>query len=118
MRRLRLVLTVLILLSASLVKAQSTQPIKLKGKVSDSTGAVMAATDVKAFQGTRIIKEAQTNDNGEFELDLPAGEYRVEVSAPDFNAFRQTVRVAPNVAPMAVTLSLAIVETTVEVKEE
>src|SRR5207249_6802573 len=46
------------------------------------------------------------------------GDYRVEVSAPDFNTYRQTVRLAANTPPLAVTLSLAVVETIVEVKDE
>ena len=118
MRRLRLVTLSLILLGASALGAQNAQTAKLKGKVVDTTGAVMTATDVKVFQGTRVAKEGQTDNNGEFDFDLPPAEYRVEVSAPDFNTFRQTVRLAGNTPPLAVTLSLAVVETVIEVKDE
>src|SRR5262245_10758289 len=100
MRRLRSLTTVVLLLSVAIVgAAQNAQTAKLKGKVVDTTGAVMAATDVKALQGTRIIKEGQTDNQGDFEFDLPPGEYRLEVSAPDFTPFRQAVRVTPNMAP-------------------
>src|SRR5262245_537128 len=119
MRRLRSLTIVVLLLGVAIVgAAQNAQTAKLRGKVVDTTGAVMAATDVKAFQGTRIIKEIQTDNQGDFELDLPSGEYRVEVSAPDFTPFRQAVRVAPNMAPLSVTLALAVIEQIVEVKED
>jgi hypothetical protein len=118
MRTSRLVALALILWGGSAFGAQNPQTTKLKGKVADTTGAVLTATDVKVFQGTRVAKQGQTDNNGEFSFDLPPGDYQVEVSAPDFNTFKQNVRLAADTPPLAVTLSVAVVKTTVDVKDD
>jgi len=121
-RRVRLAAIAILSLSAAIhgLAAQNTsQPTaKLRGQVLDTTGAAMALVDVRVFQGDQLIKQAPTSDQGDFEFDLPPGEYRVEVDAEAFKPFRETVRVAPGMAPFPIRLSLQIVETVVEVRDE
>jgi len=114
MRKSVLLVLTVFLVASSMFAAQTRNP-RLTGKVSDSTGAVMPGTDIRVTQGDRTVAETKTNAEGAFGVELPAGEYKVQVSAPDFKAFEQTVRVTPNMAPLNVSLSLAIVETKVEV---
>jgi len=70
---------------------------------------------IKVFQGTSLVKEAKASLTGDFEIDLPAGEYRLEISAPDFTDHSQVVRVVPNLPALKITLTLASLPTTVDV---
>ena len=56
------------------------------GTVTDPTGAVVAAASVEVRQvSTGKIRRDRTNASGQFNLaGVPAGEYRVQVSAPGF----------------------------------
>jgi carboxypeptidase family protein len=118
MRRLRLFTVAFILLSISIFGAQSAQTVKLRGKVTDSTGAVMSATTVKAYQKGQLVKEAITDDQGGFSVDLAPGQYGVEVSAPDFTPYRETVQLSAASPAMAVALEVATVETIVNVTDD
>ena len=102
--------------------AQSNQTMHLRGKVLDSTNLPMAATDVKVYKGNakpkagaEPLKAAQTNGNGDFDIEVPAGDYFVEVTAPDFNPFGQAVKAAANMQPLAVTLSVKTVDMAIDV---
>jgi len=102
--------------------AQNNQSLHLKGKVLDSTQLAMAATDVKVFKGTakpkagtEPFKSGQTNGNGDFDIEVPAGDYYIEISAPDFNVFSQAVKATANMQPLAVTLTVKTVETVIDV---
>src|SRR5215467_6812196 len=117
MQRLRL-FTVCLLLSVSVLAAQSAQTAKLSGKVVDATGAVMSTVDVKAYQKGQLVKAGQTDDQGNFSLDLAPGQYGVEIAAPDFRPFRQEVQVNSTLAPLAVTLEVAATDQLVEVRED
>jgi hypothetical protein len=103
------------MLGISSLSAQTGQTVSLQGRVLDSTGLPMAATDVKVFRGTTLVLEGKTNTNGEFNLGVAAGEYRLEVSAPDFATNTQTVRAAAGMQPLAITLSLRPVDTVIDV---
>jgi hypothetical protein len=115
----------LILMSASILVAQNTSvvapagTVKVKGQVKDSSGLVMSAVDVRILQGTgknpKVIKQGVTNSTGEFDLDVPPGDYRVEITAPDFEPFDKAVRASATMDPLAVTLSLAAISTVVNV---
>jgi len=102
--------------------AQNAQTMHLKGKVSDPTDLPMPATSVKIYkgnsapkQGTAAFKEAQTDNSGDFDLEIPAGDYYIDISAPDFNPFKQAVKATAAMQPLAVTLTVKTVETVVEV---
>jgi hypothetical protein len=113
--RFRLVTLGLLLVSASLVGAQTT---RLRGRVTDATGAVMPAVTVNIYQSGSPVRTGQTNANGDFDFELPPGSYGVEASAPDFNRFRQEIQLAPGMPPLSIGLSVASFETRIEVKDE
>src|SRR5688572_30360933 len=117
MRKIYLNFLVALAFCISVAGAQNLQTIRLKGKVLDSTGLPMASADVKVFQDTRLITEGKSNTVGDFDLEVAPGEYRLEVSAPDFDLSRQTVRANADMPPLAVTLSVKPVDTIVEVKD-
>ena len=128
MRKLRFVTVVgLLLLSISILgaQAQTAQPAaqvpagmaRLSGAVKDSTGGVMVSVDVRVLQGEKVVAQTQTDGEGNFAVNVPPGEYRVEVAAVDFSPFRQTVQASATSAPLAITLTLAALEETrVEVR--
>jgi hypothetical protein len=120
MRKLRSLTIVFALMCATLVSAQSPQNARLRGRVLDATGAVLVDADVKVFQGnaTEALKASKTNNSGDFDIEVPVGEYAVEVSAPDFETHREVVRVAPNMRALSVSLSLAGVTTTVDAQDD
>src|SRR5262245_24185841 len=98
MRALKVALAVLLLASTTIhaqgPNAQRTnqaaaQTSKLAGRVVDPSGAVMLGVDIKLFQGTTLVKQGKTDDRGTFSIEVPPGQYRVEVSAPDFKTINQ-----------------------------
>lgn len=80
----------------------------------------MQAVDVMVFEGdaTEPLAVATTDAEGLFSVELPEGEYRMEVSAPAFATFIETVRVVAGMEPLPVTLILDIVRQEVEVSTE
>src|SRR5689334_8159519 len=101
----------LILLVTTVGLAQST---KIRGKVLDSSGLIMPGASVKIYQGTKIIQETTTSNNGDFEVTVPAGNYKIEASAPDFAAQTQDVKAGANLAPLTFKLDLAVIATNVD----
>jgi hypothetical protein len=94
----------------------------LKGKVLDSTNLPMAATNVKVFKGTSepkagtaAVKEGVTNNDGDFDLEVPPGDYYIEISAPDFNPFKQAIKATATMQPLAVTLTVKVAEFVIDV---
>ncbi len=92
----------------------------LSGKVTDETGAVMQAVDVRIFEGdsTEPLVVVTTDTEGVFSIDLPEGEYRMEVVAPAFATFIETVRVVEGMEPLPVTLALDVVRQEIDVDTE
>jgi uncharacterized membrane protein YgcG len=92
-------------------------PVKLTGKVVDESGAVMPSTDVKVFRGRNNtpVVSGKTDGAGQFDLPVAPGEYRLEVSAPDFETSRQTIRVAAGMKPLNIELKLPSVVVELEV---
>jgi Carboxypeptidase regulatory-like domain len=86
----------------------------IRGRIADSAGAGMTAT-IRAYQGTSLIRETKASLAGDFELMLPAGEYRLEVTAEDFATHTETVQVVPGLQPLKITMTLAVIATSVEV---
>ena len=84
----------------------------MSGTVTDETGGVMQAVTVRVFPegGAEPVRETATDQNGRFRLEVPAGPYRIEVSAPAFRTVDRLVRAAPGLPPLDVTLALALEE--------
>jgi hypothetical protein len=117
MRRVFFFIVLSFIVSLSVVGAQTPANVHLKGKVLDSTQGAMAGATVKVFrgtaepkEGTAPAKEGVTNGVGDFDVELPAGEYHVEISAPDFGTFKQAVRLTAAMPPLSVTLSVKELE--------
>ncbi|MBI4474646.1 MAG: TonB-dependent receptor [Acidobacteria bacterium] len=84
----------------------------------DVSGAAMPGVTVKVYQGDQVVKESTSGATGDFAIPLPAGEYRVEVSAPDFTTHEEIVRVAPGLGPLTVTLQLGMIVQEVQVEAQ
>src|SRR5712691_9410518 len=93
-------------LSVSIAHAQT---VLLRGNVLDPSGAVIPEAVLKVSQGGKVVGERKSDATGSFSFDVPAGEYRLEVSAPDFRTYVQNVRVTPNMRPLSISLTLAAV---------
>ena len=101
------------LVSLAGLSAQTNQAaVPLKGQVLDTTQGAMAGATIKVYrgtaepkEGTAPTKEGVTSAVGDFDIELPAGDYRIEVTAPDFNTFKQAVKLAADTPPLAVTVS-------------
>ncbi|HLH30573.1 MAG TPA: carboxypeptidase regulatory-like domain-containing protein, partial [Terriglobia bacterium] len=93
------------------------QSAKLKGKVMDATGSIMPGVQVKIYQGTKVVQQGLSSDMGEFELAVAPGDYKLEVSAPDFNTYTEMVKVAADSGPLSITMQLATIAQNVEVTE-
>ena len=76
----------LLLIACAAVFAQVTADANLTGIVKDSTGAVVPNAQVKLESAnTGAMREARTNDTGEYRFDLVTpGTYTVTISAPGF----------------------------------
>jgi hypothetical protein len=62
----------------------SPQPVgRVKGQVVDLIGAVVANARV-VFANAEVNRTAVSNQDGDFEIELPAGEYRVTVAPNGF----------------------------------
>src|SRR6516162_7714521 len=103
---------ILILLISIVSFAQST---KLKGRVMDTTGSIMPGVQIKLVQGDKVVQQGLSSDMGEFEITVNPGDYKLEVTAPDFNPYTEMVRVTPDMGPLTVTMQLATVAQNVEV---
>src|SRR5262245_11221696 len=123
MQALKVALGVLLLASTTIyaqapnarTNQAAAQTSKLAGRVLDPSGAVMLGVDIKLFQGATLVKEGKTDERGTFSLEVPPGQYRVEVSAPDFKTINQELRITPNMPSVSISLSLATVATQIDV---
>ncbi len=107
------------LLVASLVTpAAWGQTETLTGRVLDSTGAVIPGALVTVNAGDETVEEIRTGDGGEFELSLPPGEYRLQVTAPDFEPYTEVIEIQAGMSALSVTLDLAPIRQSVEVEED
>ncbi|MCH8268754.1 MAG: carboxypeptidase regulatory-like domain-containing protein [Acidobacteria bacterium] len=102
MRTLSLLIVPLLLAAPSWAQTET-----LKGRVLDSTGAFIIDASVTGYRGDEVVAETRTDDGGEFELLLPPGEYRLEVSAADFASYIQLIQVQSDMDPLAITLLVA-----------
>ena len=112
MKRWSVIALAIVLLSAMVASAQTN---RLRGTILDPSGAVIPEADIKLTQGSRSVVEGKSDATGNFSFDVPAGEYRIEVSAPDFKTHQQNVRVNANLRPLSVVLAVATVTAVVDV---
>ena len=98
------------------LNAQNAPP-HLRGRITDASGAVIPGSKITVLRGSAVIDELVTNLTGDFDMELAAGDYRLEVNTAGFNPLRQNVRVAAGIAPLSLTLTVAKVEQTVEVSD-
>ena len=105
-------------LAAAAAQAQSTQSTIL-GTVQDSTGAIVSGAAVRVTDtDANVFRTAVTDSAGNFQvLDLTAGHYRLEVSAPGFSgevedglllAARQQLRANVQLKPGAVAQEVTV----------
>jgi len=108
MRRQRLLALIALLLCNAILAAQTANTTKLKGQVDDSTGGVMIGANVQVSTVTpaRVVASAKTDEMGQFEMDIAPGQYLLKVMVPDFKDISQTIRVAPDMEPLSITMSL------------
>ncbi|MGD0098231.1 MAG: TonB-dependent receptor [Terracidiphilus sp.] len=97
-----------------------TRPTQLSGTVVDTSGAVIAgaAVQAKSANGT-VRKSALTDKTGSFTISrLPAGDYRLVVSSPDFETQETpiTIGTVEAAAPLRISLAVRTVSTTVNVE--
>ena len=121
MRMRKLLPVLLMLLTASLISAQSAQvtsSTQVKGRVMDSTGSIMLGVQIKVYQGDKVVKEGTTAAAGDFEIPLEAGEYKLELTAPDFEKYTEVVNVTPGMGPLSITMLLAQITQNVEVNTD
>ena len=102
----------ILMLSASTVIAQS---VRLRGTVLDPSGAVIPGAGLRVLQGSRVAGEGKTDGTGNFSFDLAPGEYRLEITAPDFKPHQQNVRLTPNMRPLSISMAVATVNAVVDV---
>jgi carboxypeptidase family protein len=93
------------------------QSARVTGHIVDSSGAVMPGAQIKVYQDDKVVKQGVSSPSGDFEIPVDPGEYKIEISAPDFGTYTEMVRVTPGMGPLAITMSLAQLETSVEVTE-
>src|SRR5438128_7326442 len=115
-RMFRLLTSIAFFLIAVVLSAQNAPP-HLRGRITDSSGAVIPGSKITVLRGGKLVAELVTNPSGDFDLELAAGDYQLEVKTADFNPLRQNLRVAAGMAPLSLSLTLAKLEQTVEVSD-
>src|SRR5579871_3375734 len=113
----KLLLPAIILLVAGLGFSQATQSTRVRGKILDSSDLIMPGATIKIFQGNKVVQQTASSNTGEFEVAVAPGNYKIEVSAPDFATQTQDVKVAANMAPLTFKLALAVIATAVDVTD-
>jgi Carboxypeptidase regulatory-like domain len=112
MKRSGTLTLILLLLVGSIMNAQTA---RLRGTVFDPSGAVIPAATITVSRGSKIVVEGNTDATGNFLFELAPGNYRLEVTAPDFMPRQQNVRLTPNTRPLSISLALAAVNEAVDV---
>lgn len=102
------------------IAAQRPVTGTLRGRVIDTAGAVIVGAGATAIGTDGLEYNAQTNQSGEFTLNLAPGIYNVQVTAHGFALYEnKTVKVdAGRAATLEITLGIAVQETKVTVDQE
>jgi outer membrane receptor protein involved in Fe transport len=100
--------------------SDEVHPLQLSGTVVDTSGAVIAGAtvQVRSADGT-VQRTTQSERDGSFVISgLPAGNYRLVASSPDFETKEMPVAIEAAGAPVPLRISLAVraVSTTVNVR--
>jgi catecholate siderophore receptor len=105
------------LVTAQVGKAQITAQPSIRGRVLDpNRAAVVGASVVAEPKGRQTVFSATTDENGEFSITAPPGEYAVRVVANGFSDASQTVGLSQTGSPsLEVVLQLSGVASSVTV---
>ncbi len=107
MDRRRSVLVVFMLL-ASIPCAALAQGVIVSGTVSDAQGAVVVGAVLTLTADNGAPRTARTGPDGAFGFEaVTPGAHVLQVSAPGFGTWRQTVTIAAGSSPLSVTLQVA-----------
>src|SRR5262245_41501666 len=107
-----IVALVIVLVGVSFVFGQTA---RLRGTVLDPSGAVIPGVDMKLTQGSNVVAQTKTDAVGNFSFDVPPGDYRLETSLDGFRTRQQNVRVAANMRPLSIPLTVATVDAVIDV---
>ena len=112
-----LLFLLLLLAFPSYARPDSALQLALRGRVLDPNGATVAGAQVTAeAKGRAAVYAATTDQNGEFVLSVPPGEYVVKVSAGGFTEASQAVSLnQPGGASLDVTLQVSGVDGSVTI---
>jgi Fe(3+) dicitrate transport protein len=111
----RLQLPILSWAVASLLAAQSA-PVPVRGVVKDTSQSAIAGAQVKSIAGRDGREVTALSDaQGNFELSLAPGAYRILTSANGFSAGEQSITVAANPLQVDITLAIAPLAETLRV---
>ena len=106
--------------STQVAASEPAIPAHLSGTVVDASGAVIvgATVQLRTPDGA-VLRTTQSDRNGSFLISgLPAGDYRLVVSNPDFETKEIPVTIETTGAPVTLRISLAVsaVSTTINVQ--
>ena len=91
---------------------------QLRGRVLDPNRAAVAGAQITAARKGFPSSSTVTNSNGEFALELEAGEYSLKVAAPGFADVVQTIKSKPtNFEPLEIILQIEGYNATVTVTD-
>jgi hypothetical protein len=104
--------------TAGAQQSASVPEIALTGRVADASGAILREAVVRILpaEGDTAVRESKTDAAGRFTVRLPAGQYRIRVTAPAFRPFEQVIAIAPGVDPLKIVLQVAEVQESVVVR--
>ena len=109
----------IITLAATLLLSAQTRPGGLRGTVSDTSGAVIPAAEVRV-SGNNVRKTTRTQADGSYGFaGLAPGSYKVAVSWPGFTAYEQSMTIESGaIAQLPIQLSPAAGKQEVNVTAE
>ena len=109
----------LLLFGLTLISSPATaQTVMVRGRVIDPTGASLAGTAVECYQSEKFITGTATNNDGEFALELPPGDYLCEFFSPNFSLQSMSITAELGFSPLEVPMELAPMEQTLNVVDE
>jgi Carboxypeptidase regulatory-like domain/TonB dependent receptor len=109
----KVLVVTLILFSTNVLFAQSA---KLRLRVLDSSGAVIPKVQVKVYQADKLVGEGLTSSTGDFDIPVDPSDYKVEITAADFQPHVENVKVTGD-SVLLVTMKLAQLNQTIDVKD-
>ncbi len=77
-----------IALTSSSISFAQQNPGMLVGLINDPVGARIANAKIN-IEGHNLKKEIRSSAEGVFQIDLPAGTYRISIESPGFRTFKR-----------------------------